>query len=139
MKKLLAIILAGVLCISATACVADKPTEPETEEQSVQESVSTYTYTAESMQNADCVYYEKDAYVPNSPNPDRVRGKIAVWTQCPNCGNDNINYFIVDPETLNFSSGDTVLHNGTDSCWDCSEDRGIEQFMWTIRVTRIPE
>lgn len=91
------------------------------------------------MQNAQCVYYPPDAYVPNSPDPDSVRGKIRVWTQCPNCGKEDIGSYIVATEELDFSAGDTAVYYGTDSCWDCRWDRNIDQFMWMIQVTRIPE
>ena len=91
------------------------------------------------MQNVECRYYAPDAYVPNSPDPSRVQGKIVVWTQCPNCGEENIGSYIIDPATLDFSSGNMVLHSDTDSCYDCYWDKDIDQFMWTIRITRIPE
>lgn len=29
---------------------------------------------------AECVCYSPDAYVPNSPDPSSVQGKIMVWT-----------------------------------------------------------
>ena len=60
-------------------------------------------------------------------------------TQCPNCGTENIGSYAIDPAELDFSSSNTILHSDTDSCWDCSWDKDIDQFMWTIRITRIPE
>ena len=145
MKKLLAIMLA--LCFGITAC-AEQSLPPETgptqsatpsagQDYTTEEPV-TYTYKVEPMQNAECVYYAPDAHVPNSPDPSRVQGKIVVWPQCPNCGEENIGSYILDPATLDFSSGNTILHSDTDSCYDCYWDKDIDQFMWTIRVTRTP-
>ena len=153
MKKLLTIMLVLALCFGITACAEQTPPEeiapsssitstettvPMGKDYTTEEPV-TYTYKAEPMQNAECVYYAPDAHVPNSPDPSRVQGKIVVWTQCPSCGEDHIGYYVVDPATLDFSFGDTILHSDTDSCWDCSWDKDIDQFMWTIRITRIPE
>ena len=157
MKKLFAIMLVLALCFGITACTeqissAEPPSTQSTTTQATSPSTTqdetpateatapiTYTYKAEPMQNAECKYYAPDAYVPNSPDPSRVQGKIVVWTQCPNCGEENIGSYIIDPATLDFSSGDTILHSDTDSCWDCSWDKDIDQFMWTIHITRIPE
>ena len=150
MRKTLAFILALALCFGITACaeqtqaeetlpteeiVIQAPTPPPTGET---EPV-TYTYEAEPMQNAGCIYYGPDTYVPSFLDPSKVRGKIMLWTQCPNCGEENNNSFVIDPAELDFSTGDTIMYSDTDSCWDCSWDKGIEQFMWTIRITRIPE
>lgn len=147
MKKLLAITLALALCFGITAC-AEQPQPPDTSPSQVTTAPSgqdytteepvTYTYKAEPMQNVECRYYAPDAYVPNSPDPSRVQGKIVVWTQCPNCGEKNIGSYIIDPATLDFSSGNTILHYDTDSCYDCYWDKDIDQFMWTIRITRTP-
>ncbi len=146
MKKTLTLFLALVLLFGLTAC-AEMPleestnTEVETKPQVTTEETEpiTYTYKTEPMQNAECVYYGPDAYVPNSPDPSKVQGKIMVWTQCPNCGEENIGLHAIDPAELDFSYGDTIMHSDTDSCWDCSWDKDIDQFMWTIRITRIPE
>ena len=146
MKKTLTLFLALVLLFGLTAC-AEMPLEEstnievETKPQVITEETEpiTYTYKAEPMQNAECVYYGPDAYVPNSPDPSKVQGKIMVWTQCPNCGEENIGSHAIDPAELDFSYGDTIMHSDTDSCWDCSWDKDIDQFMWTIRITRIPE
>ena len=153
MKKLLTIMLALALCFGITACAEQTPQEdiaptssvPSTEttvptgQDYTTQAPITYTYKAEAMQNVECRYYAPDAYVPNSPDPSRVQGKIVVWTQCPNCGEENIGSYIIDPATLDFSSGNMVLHSDTDSCYDCYWDKDIDQFMWTIRITRIPE
>ena len=146
MKKTLTLFLALMLLFGLTAC-AEMPleestnTEVETKPQVTTEETEpiTYTYKAEPMQNAECVYYGPDAYVPNSPDPSKFQGKIVVWTQCPNCGEENIGSYAIDPAELDFSYGDTIMHSDTDSCWDCSWDKDIDQFMWTIRITRIPE
>lgn len=146
MKKTLTLFLALVLLFGLTAC-AEMPLEEstnievETKPQVITEETEpiTYTYKAEPMQNAECVYYGPDAYVPNSPDPSKFQGKIVVWTQCPNCGEENIGSYAIDPAELDFSYGDTIMHSDTDSCWDCSWDKDIDQFMWTIRITRIPE
>ena len=136
MKKILAITLALTLCFGITACakeptptetpppetVAQAPAPPPTEET----TPITYTYKAEPMQNAQCGYSD-------------AKGKVMVWSQCPNCGEENIGVHAIDPAELDFSFGDTIMHSGTDSCWDCSWDKNIDQFMWTIRITRIPE
>lgn len=152
MKKLFAIMLALALCFGITACAEQTPqkeispsssissaetTVPMGQDYTTEEPV-TYTYKAEPMQNAECVYYAPDAHVPNSPDPSRVQGKIVVWTQCPNCGEENIGSYIIDPATLDFSSGSMILHSDTDSCYDCYWDKDIDQFMWTIRITRTP-
>ena len=152
MKKLLTIMLELVLCIEITACAEQTPQEnivpsssipsaettvPMGQDYTTEEPV-TYTYKVEAMQNVECRYYAPDAYVPTSPDPSRVQGKIVVWTQCPNCGEENIGSYILDPATLDFSSGNTILHSDTDSCYDCYWDKDIDQFMWTIRVTRTP-
>ena len=152
MKKLFAIMLALALCFGITACAEQTPqkeispsssissaetTVPMGQDYTTEEPV-TYTYKAEPMQNAECVYYAPDAHVPNSPDPSRVQGKIVVWTQCPNCGEENIGSYIIDPATLDFSSGSIILHSDTDSCYDCYWDKDIDQFMWTIRITRTP-
>lgn len=163
MRKTLAFILALALCFGITACaeqaqaeetlhteeiVTQAPTPPSTEEIATQAPTSlpteetepvTYTYKAEPMQNASCFYYGPGTNVPSYLDPGRVREKIMVWTQCPNCGEENNNSFIIDPAELDFSMGDTIMYSDTDSCWDCSWDKGIERFMWTIRITRIPE
>ena len=152
MKKLLSIILTLVLCFGITACAERTPLEDIAPTSSISsaettvpmgqdyttEAPITYTYKAEPMQNAECVYYAPDAHVPNSPDPSRVQGKIVVWTQCPNCGEENIGSYILDPATLDFSSGNTILHYDTGSCYDCYWDKDIDQFMWTIRITRTP-
>lgn len=163
MRKTLSIILALALCFGITACAEQSsavetlptekigtqaPTLPPTEETATQaptppptEEIKpvTYTYKVEPMQNAECVYYGSGADVPNSPDPSKAQGRIMVWTQCPNCGEENIGSYAIDPAELDFSMGDTIMHSDTDSCWDCSWDKGIDQFMWTIRITRIPE
>ena len=148
-RKLFAILLALALCFGITACSEQiPPTEPaSTQDMTTQATAPTteettpitYTYKVEAMQNVDCRYYAPDAYVPNSPDPSKVQGKIMVWTQCPNCGEENIGSYAIDPADLDFCFGDTITHSDTDSCWDCSWDKGIDQFMWTIRITRIPE
>ena len=149
MRKTLAFILALALCFGITACaeqaqaeetlhteeITQAPTSASTEEI----KPVTYTYKAEPMQNAGCFYYGPGTNVPSYLDPGRVREKIMVWTQCPNCGEENNNSFIIDPAELDFSMGDTIMYSDTDSCWDCSWDKGIERFMWTIRITRIPE
>lgn len=152
MKKLLTIMLVLALCLGITACAEQTPpaetipsssipsaetTIPMGQDYTTEEPV-TYTYKAEPMQNAECVYYAPDAHVPNSPDPSRVQGKIVVWTQCPSCGENHIGYYVVDPATLDFSSGSMILHSDTDSCYDCYWDKDIDQFMWTIRITRTP-
>lgn len=150
MKKIFAIMLVLALCFGITACAEQTSPEDTVPTPNVETTVPvgqdyttqapiTYTYKAEPMQNAECVYYAPDAHVPNSPDPSRVQGKIVVWTQCPSCGEDHIGSYIVDPATLDFSSGDTILHSDTDSCHNCYWDKDIDQFMWTIRITRIPE
>lgn len=147
MKRTLTILLVLVLCLGITACAGQKPpkdTLSPTDETTIQTPTEEstpiiYTYKVEPMQNAECVYYGPDAYVPNSPDPSRVQGKIMVWTQCPNCGEENIGSYAIDPTELDFSFGDTIMHSDTDSCWDCSWDKDIDQFMWTIRITRTPE
>ena len=137
MKKTLAIVLALALCLGITACVGTPPaetisTEAETTHQTPtpppteETTLITYTYKAEPMQNAECGY-------------SASKGEILVWTQCPNCGEENISYYAIDPAELDFSFGDTIMHSGADSCWDCSWDKDIDQFMWTIRITRTPE
>ena len=146
MKKTLTLFLALVLLFGLTAC-AEMPleestnTEVETKPQVTTEETEpiTYTYKAEPMQNAECVYYGPDAYVPNSSDPSKFQGKIVVWTQCPNCGEEHIGSYAIDPAELDFFYDDTIMHSDTDSCWDCSWDKDIDQFMWTIRITRIPE
>ena len=146
MKNTLVFFLVLVLLFGLAACAETAPnetvaTEVETTPPTTAEETKpiTYTYKVEPMQNAECVYYGPDAYVPNSPDPSKIQGKIMVWTQCPNCGEENIGSYAIDPAELDFSFGDTIMHSDTDSCWDCSWDKGIEQFMWTIRITRIPE
>ncbi len=163
MRKTLAFILALTLCFGITACAEQSPavetlpteeiatqapTLPPTEETATQaptppptEEIKpvTYTYKVEPMQNAECVYYGSGAYVPNSPDPSKAQGRIMVWTQCPNCGEENIGSYAIDPAELDFSMGDTIMHSDTDSCWDCSWNKDIDQFMWTICITRIPE
>ena len=146
MKKTLVSFLALVLLFGLAACAETTPSETiatdvETTPLATTEETKpiTYTYRVEPMQNAECVYYSPDAYVPNSPDPSKVQGKIMVWTQCPNCGEENIGSYAIDPTDLDFSYGDTIMHSDTDSCWDCSWDKNIDQFMWTIRITRIPE
>jgi len=154
LKKILTFYLILALCLGIVGCSEQAPaTEPSEQESSAQETkpetptdppveetkTITYTYKAEAMQNAECTYYGPNDYVPNSPNPEKVHGKIMVWTQCPNCGEDHIGSHAVDPTQLDFSYGDSVMYSDTDSCWDCSWDKDIDQFMWTIRVTRIPE
>jgi len=150
MKKTLVFILALALCFGITACAEPSPaeetqpthettTQASTQPPTVETNPVTYTYKAEPMQNAECVYYGPDDYVPNSPDPSKVQGKIMVWSQCPNCGEENIGSYAIDPEELDFSMGDTIMHSDTSSCWDCSWDKDIDQFMWTIRITRIPE
>lgn len=156
MKKILALLLALALCFGITACAGVTPdrTSPSEVEAtpnvttkaepistaSIEETKSvTYTYKAEPMQNAECVYYGPNDYIPNSPDPSKVQGKIKVWSQCPNCGEDNIGSYTIDPTELDFSIGDSIMYSDTSSCWDCSWDKDIDQFMWTIRITRIPE
>ena len=149
MKKALTILLALVLCFGISACGGTTPQEsiPAENETIPQATIAettetkplVYTYKAEPMQNAECTYYGPDANVPNSPDPSKVQGKIMVWTQCPNCGEENIGSHAIDPAELDFSLSDTIMHSDTDSCWDCSWDKDIDQFMWTIRITRIPE
>ena len=152
MKKLFAIMLVLALCFGITACAEQTPqeeiaptssiTSAETtvpmEQDYAKEEPVTYTYKAEAMQNVECRYYAPDSYVPNSPDPSRAQGKIVVWTQCPSCGEENIGSYIIDPATLDFSSGSMILHSDTDSCYDCYWDKDIDQFMWTIRITRTP-
>ena len=149
-RKRFAILLALMLCFGITACATQAPLEEPSSTQSTitqaptppateETEPLTYTYKVEAMQNAECRYYPPDAYVPNSPDPSKVQGKIMVWTQCPNCGEENIGSHAIDPADLDFSFDDTVTHSDTDSCWDCSRNRSIDQFMWTVRITRIPE
>lgn len=149
-RKRFAILLALMLCFGITACATQAPLEEPSSTQSTitqaptppateETEPLTYTYEVEPMQNAECRYYAPDAYVPNSPDPSKVQGKIMVWTQCPNCGEENIGSYAIDPADLDFSFGDTITHSDTDSCWNCSWDKGIDQFMWTVRITRIPE
>lgn len=149
MKKALTIILALVLCLGITACAKQPASEtvpvtvpPATETIPVTEpetSPVVYTFQVEAMQNADCAYYPNGASVPNSADPTAAWGKIIVWSQCPQCFEENIGTHHIDPNELDFSASDSVMYSGTDSCWDCSWDYDMDQFMWTIRVTRIPE
>lgn len=151
-RKLLAILLAMSLCMSATACAGEP--EPETTQPSssftettaptlptTEETVPvTYTYEASPMQGvARCAYYPYGSTVPISYDPATLWGSITVWTQCPRCGDEGFGIFRIDPAELNFSLGDTLQYSGTDSCFDCSWDYDMDQFMWVISVTRIPE
>lgn len=148
MRKTLAFILALALCFGITACAEQAQAEETLHTEEITQAPApasteetkpvTYTYKAEPMQNAGCFYYGPGTNVLSYLDPGRVREKIMVWTQCPNCGENN-NSFIIDPAELDFSMGDTIMYSDTDSCWDCSWDKGIERFMWTIRITRIPE
>ena len=142
MKKFLAIFLA-LAVFSCSAC--GKAPEPETVPPATETLPVTepetlpavYTYQVEAMQNADCAYYPPDASVPNSSGT--AQGKIVVWSQCPQCFEENIGTHHIDPRELDFSAGDSVMYSGSDSSWDCSWDYDMDQFMWTIRVTRIPK
>ena len=132
MKKTLAILLVLSLCFGITACARQKtsPTDATTQAPTTLPTEVTmpitYTYKAQPMQNGQCGYSES-------------KGQVIVWTQCPNCGEENISSHAIDPAELDFSFGDTVMHSGTASCWDCSWDKGIDQFMWTVQITRVPE
>lgn len=149
-RKLSAMLLLLALGFGITACAEQAPsTGPASTESTTPQAPTPpateetgpiiYTYEVEPMQNVQCRYYAPDDHVPNSPDPSKVQGKIMVWTQCPNCGEENIGSYVIDTADLDFSFGDTLMHSDTDSCWDCSWDQGIDQFMWTIRITRIPE
>ena len=140
MKKALAFILALALCFGITACAEPSPaeetrpthettTQAPTQPPTVETKPVTYIYKAEPMQNAECTYYGSNEYVPNSPDPSKAQGKIKVWSQCPNCGEENIGSYTIDPEELDFSTGDTIVYSDTSSCWDCSWDKDIDQFM----------
>lgn len=150
MKRKLAILLALALCFGITACAEQQtPLENTTPTEAVADTQTstpppaeetqpiTYTYQVEAMQNADCAYYGPAASVPNPSGT--AQGKIIVWSQCPQCFEENIGTHHIDPAELDFSAGDSVMYSGTDSCWDCSWDYDMDQFMWTIRVTRIPK
>lgn len=152
MKRTLAIILALALCFGITACAAQPqsdPTLPITPTQNAapettappEETIPmTYTYKVTPMQNVGyCVYYPYGANVPNSSDPAAAWDKITVWTQCPKCFEEDVGKFRIDPAQLDFSQGDTVQYSGIDSCFDCKWDYDMEQFMWVILVTRVPE
>lgn len=150
MRKTLAIILALALCFGITACAeqtepgAAAPTTPtlETTASPTAEETTpvTYTYIVTPMQNVDyCVYYPYGANVPNSSDPAAAWDKITVWTQCPKCYEENVGMFRIDPAELDFSKGDTIQYSDIDSCFDCKWDYDMEQFMWVISITRVPE
>ncbi len=140
MKRSLVILFMLVLCFFVTACEETTNKEVKSTQAATEETQPiTYTYEVQPMQNAHCIYYGPNDIVPNSPDPKKLQGKISARSQCPNCGEDYINGYIIDPAELDFSSSDTIMYSDTSSCWDCSWNKNIDQFMWTIRITRIPE
>lgn len=141
MKKLLAFGLCLVMCFAFSACNESKTSSETLSETSSEISNETYTYKVRAMQGVEvCAYYGPDAYVPNSPNPEAARNKIHVWTQCMTCGESfGLGHYTIPVGELDFSSGDTIQYTGSDQCWDCNRDKGIESFMWVVEITRIAE
>lgn len=96
-------------------------------------------YKVEPMQNVNyCTYFE-DGETPLvfSGEASRFFGKIYVTTQCGNCGTKDISSHLLDPNELDFSDGNTAVYSNSEQCSSCYWDKDIQQFMWTVRVTRL--
>lgn len=139
MKKLLAIGLCLVMCFSFSACGGNS--KDEKSDNQTQISSKTYTYKVRAMQGVDnCIYYAPGTVIPNSGGSVATGTQIYVWTKCTTCGDNGQQYSHTIPvDELNFSNGDTMQYTGTDSCWDCSWDKGMDSFMWAVEITRIAE
>ena len=95
-------------------------------------------YKVEPMQNVNYCTYYRQGQTPPVFNGDASRfyEKIYVATQCGICGEKNISTTLIDPNELDFSNSDTVIYSDSDQCYDCYWDKNIQQFMWSIRVSK---
>ena len=125
MKKLLAIGLSLIMCLSFCACNDSVGDENSNDDINAESSSKTYTYQVRAMQGVEnCTYYGPDAVVPNSPDPEAAKNKVHVWTKCTTCGDSGERYHILIPVSeLDFSKGDTIQYTDTDSCWDCKWEK----------------
>lgn len=145
----LSILLTLVMLLGMVSLTACGNTESDSQtDTSVNEDAGTvpseapaksYTYKVRAMQGVEsCVYYTAGTEIPNS-NGGVASGKnIYVWTKCTTCGDDGYKYsHTISVDELNFSNGDTTQYVGSDSCWDCQWEKGLDSFMWAVEITRV--
>ena len=148
MKKIVVCFLVLIFVCSFVAC-SQQPSSGNAEQLATEVSgenadtsepqlPTTVVYKVEAMQNINyCTYYTKGQTPPSfSGDPTRFWEKIYIATQCGNCGKQNISTRLIDPSELDFSNGDTIIYSDSDQCYDCYWDKDIQQFMWSIRVSR---
>lgn len=140
--KVIAFFTASVICVALSACRErdDSPGKNTLSETEMTETdFKTYTYQVSPMQGVeDCVYYGPNDNVPNSPDPEAARSKIHVWTKCPTCGQGG-DHIVIPVGELDFSQGDTIQYSDSCKCFDCYWERDISSYMWTVKITRIPD
>lgn len=149
MKKLI-----GIICLSA--CIAalcsceflkseetpnvddgesvfSTQTEPITEAET--EEID-YYYNVLEMQNVSLVRFtrKEDMYDDNEYGHD----SICVIAQCPNCGKEPAPIHI-NPEDLDFSSGDSIQYSSVENCYQYSFDGKSGNYTWIIGITREPD
>lgn len=141
MKKMLAVVLCLVMCFSFSACKNNVKNESSDDRASNDVSAETYTYRVSAVQGVDyCIYCGPDKDAPAPLDPEKGKNKIHAWTECIICGHDGYGYCHSIPvEELDFSSGDTIMYTGADSCWECERNGRAGGFMWAIEITRTLE
>ena len=144
--KVVAFLTVSAICIALSACGGKGNISTENTLDKVENALGetgadfkTYTYKVSPMQGVEsCVYYGPNDYVPNSSNSEAARNKIHVWTICPTCCKEG-DHVVIPVDELDFSVGNTIQFSDACECYACYKDRHIPSFMWTIKITRVPE
>lgn len=150
-KKLASLLLSLILIFAFAACTnqpngnstqsSTQSTAPSSLEASPKETEPVnYSYKIEEVQNVHYwKYIEPSFYFEQTKVRAGEEGGISLWPQCPSCGEYDALSVQIDLMNVDFSTGDKVMYSDSYSCWDCWREKDIDQYMWTIYITRIPE
>ena len=117
----------SLLCFICLCSCSSNESKTATSRKGEAEKIA-YTYHAEAMQNVDtCIYISEDLL--NHPEKDKTH--ISVSYFCPSCGRNIHGGYMIFPEDLDFSNGDTIQFSDSDTCSNCHLS-----FMWVISITR---
>lgn len=146
MKKLIGIICLAACIAALCSCgfgdVNEEPktpdivseTAPETETEAVTGEID-YYYNVLEMQNVKSASFTRKE---DHLDPEKAKDSICIIAQCPGCGKETEPLWL-DPQELDFSSGDSIQYGSVYNCYQCSFNGGSGNYTWIIGIEREPD